>query len=104
MIHYNVEKAVIEQLEEDIPDCQMVAFTSDGWTAPNNDPYESLTLHYVNNDFELKKLSLDCQNFVTRKTGVLLGKGLDSMISKFEVLKREELKRVCVTDAAANMR
>jgi len=81
-----------------------VAFTTDGWTSRNNDPYESLTLHYVSKDFELKKLSLDCQNFIKRKTGILLAKGFDSMISKYPMLTGPNLTRVCVTDGAANIK
>ncbi|XP_047122878.1 uncharacterized protein LOC105848533 [Hydra vulgaris] len=104
MIHCNVEKAITNQLEEEVPECQSVAFTSDGWTAKNGDPFESLTLHYINSDFELKKYSLDCQAHLNRKTGPLLAKGLDTMISKYEVLARPDLKRTCVNDGAVNMK
>ena len=56
MLYKNIKKHVQEQLDEDIPNSKIVAFTSDGWTARNNDPYESLTVHYCNKDFELKTL------------------------------------------------
>jgi len=105
MLYRNLRKEVRKQLEKDIPHCKLVAFTTDGWTARNNDPFESLTVHYVTKDFELKKLSLDCQNFIARKTGVLLAKGLDSMISKFPIFKEQaNLTKVCVTDGATNMK
>ena len=42
MLYKNIEKHVQEQLDEDIPNSKIVAFTSDGWAARNNDPYESL--------------------------------------------------------------
>ena len=54
----------------------MAAFTTDGWTARNGDPFVSLTLHYVTKDFELKNLSLECKNFIERYTGVLIAQGL----------------------------
>ena len=63
MLYKNIEKHVQEQLDEDISDSKIVAFTSDGWTTRNNDSYESLTVHYCNKDFELKKLTLGCQDF-----------------------------------------
>jgi len=82
MVYKNLRNDVKRQVEKDIPHCNLAAFTTDGWTARNGDPFVSLTLHYVTSDFELKKLSLDCMNFIGRHTGVLLGKGLDSMISR----------------------
>ena len=95
MLYKNIEKHVQEQLDEDISYSKIVAFASDGWTARNNDPYESLTVNYCNKDFELKKLTLSCQNFIGRKTGIKLAQGLDNMINKFPILAGENLKKVC---------
>ena len=61
-------------------------------------------MHYVTKDFKLKKLSLDGQNFIGRHTGVLLAQRLDHMISQFPALQTEDLYKVGVTDAAANMK
>ena len=72
MIYRNVRRNVKKQLERDIPHCEMAAFTTDGWTAGNGDPFVSLILHYVTKDFELKKLSLGCQNFIGRQAFCLL--------------------------------
>ena len=74
LLNKNIEKHVQEQLDEDIPNSKIFAFTSDGWTARNNDAYESLTVHYCNKDFELKKLTLDCQEVIDRKTSIKLDK------------------------------
>jgi hypothetical protein len=104
MVYKNLRKEVKEVIEKDIPSCDMVALTTDGWTARNGDPFVSLTLHYVDAMYELKKLSLDCQNFIGRHTGALLGQGLDTMISRYPALTRDNLHKVCVTDAAANMK
>ena len=104
MLYKNIEKHVQEQLDEDIPNSKIVAFTRDGWTARNNDPYESLTVHYCNKGLELKKLTLDCQNFIGRKNGIKLAQGLDNMINKFPILAGDNLRRVCVTDGASNIK
>ena len=104
MIYLNVSRDVKNQLEIDIPHCELAAFTIDGCTARNGNPFVPLKLHYATKDFELKKLSLDCQNFIGRHIGILLGQGLDHMISQFPALQREDLYRVGVTDAAANMK
>ena len=104
MINWNLRRNVKKQFERDIPHFKMAAFTTDGWTARNGDPFVSITLNCVTKDFELKKLSLDCQNFIGRHTGVLFAQGMDHMISQFPVLQREDLYKVGGTDAAANMK
>ena len=104
MINWNLRRNVKKQFERDIPHFKMAAFTTDGWTARNGDPFVSVTLHCVTKDFELKKLSLDCQNFIGRHTGVLFAQGMDHMISQFPVLQREDLYKVGGTDASANMK
>ena len=49
-------------------------------------------------------LSLGCQNFIGRHTGVFSAQGLNHMISQFPVLQREDLYKVGVTDVAANIK
>ena len=68
MIYRNLRPDVKKQLEGDIPYCEMADFT-DGRTARNDDPFVSLRLHYLTKEFELKKLSLDCQSFIGRQWG-----------------------------------
>ena len=76
MIYRNLRRVLKKQLERNIPHCKIAAFTTDGWTARNGDPFVSLTLHYATKDFELKNLSLECKNFIERHTGVLFAQGL----------------------------
>jgi hypothetical protein len=46
---------VEEVFQKDLPDVTTVAFTTDGWTSRQNDPYQSLTVHYISKEFELKR-------------------------------------------------
>jgi hypothetical protein len=55
LLHKSVKKAVDDVLEKDLPEVNGVAFTTDGWTSRQNDPFQSLTLHYVSKNFELKR-------------------------------------------------
>jgi hypothetical protein len=50
-----LRKALKAELEKDLKDVNGVGLTTDGWTSRNNDPYQSLTLHYINKDFNLKR-------------------------------------------------
>jgi hypothetical protein len=58
LLHDSVKKAVEDVLQKDLPEVTGVGFTTDGWTSRQNDPYQSLTLHYINKDFELKRFVL----------------------------------------------
>jgi hypothetical protein len=55
LLHQSVKQSVEEVLAKDLPEVNGVAFTTDGWTSRQNDPYQSLTLHYVSKDWELKR-------------------------------------------------
>ena len=89
-----MRRDVKKQLERDIPHCEMAAFTTDGWTARSGDPFVSLRLHYVTKDFELKKLSLGCQNFIGRHAEVLFAQGLEHMISQLTALQRKDFYKL----------
>jgi hypothetical protein len=43
-------------------DC--IGLTTDGWTSRNNDPFQSLTLHYVDKNFNLKRCDLCYPDFL----------------------------------------
>ena len=85
-----------------MPHCTQVAFTTDGWTSATGDPYMTLTLHYINKDFEMRKFVLNFDNFVGRHTAYHIGKLLDEMIREHPALVNVPHK-VIVHDAAANM-
>jgi hypothetical protein len=55
LLYQNLRKALKAELEKDLKDVNGVGLTTDGWTSRNNDPYQSLTLHYINKDFNLKR-------------------------------------------------
>nr|XP_047126646.1 uncharacterized protein LOC105850668 [Hydra vulgaris] len=90
-------------IEKEVSTCQQVAITTDGWTSRSQDPYMTLTLHYINSQFELKKYVLNFDNFVGRHTGYHISKALEEMIQKYPVLDAVP-KKVIVHDAAANMK
>jgi len=65
---------VKDQLEKDLPHCKQIALTTDCWTSRAEDPFISLTLHYINKNFKLKKFILNFDNFTGRHTAYLLAK------------------------------
>jgi len=49
---------VDKNLTEDLPKVDTVAMTADHWTSRSYDSYQSMTIHYISQDFKLKKVLL----------------------------------------------
>lgn len=103
MLYESVIGTMKKLIDMEVSDCQQVAFTTDCWTSKANDPYITLTLHYINSDFELRKFVLNFENFVGRHTGYHIGRQLDEMIREYPSLEAIP-KKVIVHDAANNMK
>lgn len=82
-----------------------VGFTTDCWTSRANDPFLSLTLHYISPEWELVKLLVVCLPFEGRHTAQRLAVALDETIKSIHGLNMDPVKspKVVVHDAAANM-
>jgi len=65
-VHENLIQDVTDELTRDLKDVEAITFTTDGWTAPNGDPFVSLSVQYITADFQLKCIALDIQNFNER--------------------------------------
>jgi hypothetical protein len=102
LLYKNVKNSLNDQLEKDLVNVDQVALTSDGWTSRANDPFQSMTIHYVDDDFVLKRFCIDCHCFEGRHTANTIAKLLDEIVSNIVGLKEDTMK-VCVHDAAANM-
>ncbi|XP_021702767.1 zinc finger BED domain-containing protein 1-like [Aedes aegypti] len=98
----NVKQAVEKILQNDLPFCDGIAFTSDTWTSRSNDPFQSLTLHYVSKEFELKKFTVDCKSFRGRHTSEAIAKLCDEMINSIPGINSSAMK-YATTDSGANM-
>jgi hypothetical protein len=102
LVYNNLKAAMEKELKADLPHVGHVAFTTDIWTSRNNDPFLSLTLHYVTKDFVLKKFSLEHKHLLGRHTGAYIAKFLDEMISAVPGLEPSTTV-TCVHDSGANM-
>lgn len=81
-------------------DDEFVAITTDGWTSRSTETYMSLTVAYIDTEWTLRHLSLDC----LKHTGSTLGEDLAESITN--MIKRHDLTgRVvaCVTDCEPSM-
>jgi len=69
MVYKNIRKDVDHLLGKDLKKCTHVGLTSDTWTARNNEPFMSLTMHYITKDFKIQNISLGCDLFDAKHDG-----------------------------------
>ncbi|CAB4405998.1 unnamed protein product [Rhizophagus irregularis] len=61
----------------------------DIWTSTfNNDAYLGLTIHFIDNDWNLRNFLLDLMSFTTRHTGINIADAIISILRKFHILEK----------------
>lgn len=58
LLYQNLHQAVMDLLKEEIPTTDGVGVTVDHWTSRAYDSYQSFTIHYVNEEFLLRKVKV----------------------------------------------
>jgi hypothetical protein len=101
-LNLNVKAAMDKKLEKVLPTCQGVAFAGDFWTSNTADPYLGMTMHYVDQDFELHMIMVACKLAEGRHTAVNIASHMDKDVSGIAGLK-STTTRFCLTDNAAAM-
>jgi len=81
MNQFNDKKTQVKNLIAGI--LGKVSFTSDMWTASNSDAFLSLTIHYVDNNWEFKNFLLDIIPFSVRHTGVNMGDAIMNVLYEY---------------------
>ena len=80
---------------------QWYAVTSDGWSSRANHSYISVTLHYVNNEWELKCFLLETREMVEQHTEINLANYLKEVLVHWN-LPATQIS-AAVTDNASNI-
>ena len=89
------------KLLEELAQCNHVALTSDGWTSAVNDPYITVTVHYVNQKMKMISRVLNTTYMPQSHTAVNICAFLKEVAANWKITD----KIVCViTDNAANMK
>ena len=57
LLYHNIKKAIDKILVEHLPQTFGVGITLDHWTSRAFDNYQSLTLHFIDRDFVMHKVS-----------------------------------------------
>ena len=103
LLYEQIHKQIFTELEQELPEVDGFALTSDMWTSRANEAYMSLTLHFVNRNFNLIKKVISCKHFPGSHTAVAIAVEIDKQIESLPNVK-SECEKVVVHDAAANMR
>jgi hypothetical protein len=103
LVWKNLKEALDKVLAKDLPDLDVVSFTSDLWQSRATDDFISLTIHFVDIDWSLRHYNIECRPFSSAHSGVMIGYAMDEMIRAVKGLAEATLKYM-TTDGAANMK
>lgn len=97
--YYEMEK---RRVKEDLRhhSVKAVSVTVDGWTSLKNESFLAMTVHFINEDFELKSYLLDCFKYSDRHTSENLAAEMKRVLTEWELLEKVE---VVISDNAANI-
>lgn len=86
---------------KEVATAQYFATTTDLWSSRTMEPYLSLTVHFIDMDFNMKTKCLQTSFFPEDHTGQNIAAGLKQALATWDL---EESKLVCITtDNAANV-
>ncbi|RVE46089.1 hypothetical protein evm_009253 [Chilo suppressalis] len=95
---YNQTK---EKVKSELSQAERVCITTDGWTSAPNDNYLAVTVHFFNQQVELKSFLLECIQFPDRHTAANLALELKRITDIWQITD----KIVAVTsDNACNIK
>lgn len=83
-------------------DLAMFSFTTDLWSSITMEPYMSLTMHFIDDNFQLHKYCLETKYIPDTHTGVNLAMALSELLASWELTVKDDLM-VITTDSASNM-
>ncbi|XP_077467105.1 E3 SUMO-protein ligase ZBED1 [Stigmatopora argus] len=81
-------------IEKDILNADLFAITTDLWSSRAKEPYLSITIHFIDGDFEMKSWCLQTSFFLQDNTGEAVAQGLREAIASWNL---QEEKLVCLT-------
>ncbi|CAK1589916.1 unnamed protein product [Parnassius mnemosyne] len=81
----NVYNQTKEKVKSELCQAEHVCITTDGWTSAPNDNYLAVTIHFFNQQAELKSFLLECIQFPDRHTSENLALELKRITDNWEI-------------------
>lgn len=95
---FNIKRNNLKYDIEKIPG--KVAFTTDIWSSMTNQSYLGVTLHYIDNNWNLKNLTLDVIHLEDHHTGRVIANKVFNLLDEFNLSSKV---LAFTTDNASNM-
>ncbi|XP_040278097.1 E3 SUMO-protein ligase ZBED1-like [Bufo bufo] len=92
---------VREQVKNELRSIKYYATTTDLWSSRTMEPYISLTIHFINDEWKLCSRCLQTSYFPEDHTGELISQGLKEALESWGL--KEELQVCITTDNGANI-
>lgn len=89
-------------IEKDKLNLDGVSFTTDIWTSDNNQAFQSLTCHYIDKRFNMKRFLVRLEAFPESHTGANIAAKLDLLIEGLNLGPR--VSTWCTSDGGSNVR
>lgn len=90
-----------QRVAKELKTVEFFATTTDLWSSRTSEPYQSLTVHYIDEDLNLKARCLQAAYFPDDHTGENIASGLREGLASWDLL---EENHICITtDNAPNM-
>lgn len=103
-LYLNQVSKLKTEIDTDLIDVQSISFIFDIWTSLSQQPYMSLTIHYLTKHFELKNKTLGCTYFPGEHTGQTIFLKIKNMVSKWGIdAENSNTPIYIVTDNARNI-
>ena len=80
ILYGNVKMHVDTILARELPNCSKVGFTADFWKCRANQQYLNVSIHYVNDQYELRHYCLEFKVWQARESAAEIAKGLKYII------------------------
>lgn len=82
-------------------DVESICLTTDMWTSRNNDSYLAVTGHYIDSNYKLQSVLLECKVLESRHTALNLAEELKNVVQEWNILDKILLT---VSDNGANIK
>ena len=80
----------MEIIKSDIDKIDICSITTDGWTSIQQYGYMSLTVHYINDNFQLISRTVSIENLTGSHTGEAIQVAIRELLKKWEIYKKTE--------------
>lgn len=80
---------------------ESACLTTDCWTSRNNESFMAITIHFINNEFELKSILLGCHSFNSNHTANNLAQEIEHVLNSWNLYNKISF---AVSDNAYNIK